>query len=288
MEVTTVSPSPASPTEGDDLCETDVTSVAIHIVTLLMCLCGLAGNGAVIGLLSLEDRNYGIFQLAVTDFLFLLLTVPSAILFLVEDMSCSHILPLLYLSFLLLLSVVSYYWGLYRLMRSSNVSCMDKLCKLCCCWDDPECLVWVADSVKYWAFFAFFLVIPTVTFLCPSHNQEHCQAALISVYTFILLLVVAPMVISHTINFINARWGSQQQQPKRRNIVILITVLLTLPLSIWNFLQLLSYIGVPSEVVFVTMCIHSTIKPFIYFLSGECWRPCSMESLQLSLQRVFE
>nr|XP_005497505.1 mas-related G-protein coupled receptor member H-like [Zonotrichia albicollis] len=288
MEVTTVSPSPASPTEGDDLCVTDVTTVAIHSVTLLICLCGLAGNGAVIGLLNLENRNCGIFQLAVTVFLFLLLTVPSTVLFLVEDMSCSHILPMLYLSFLLLLSVVSYYWGLYRLMRSSNVWCMDKLCKLCCRWDDPERLVWVADSVKYWAFFAFFIVIPTVTCLCPSHQQERCWAALISVYTIILLLVVAPMFISHAVDFIKAKWGSQQQQPMRRDIVIVITVLFTLPLSIWNFLQLLSYINVPSEVVFLTMCIHSTVKPFIYFLAGRWWRPCSMESLRLSLQRVFE
>ncbi|XP_077035748.1 mas-related G-protein coupled receptor member D-like [Agelaius phoeniceus] len=288
MEVTTVSPSPASPTEGDDLCETDVTSVAIHSVTLLICLCGLAGNGAVIGLLSLKSRNAGIFHLAVIDFLFLLFAVPSALLILVEDVSCSPILPMLYLSFLFQLSEVSLYWGLFWVIDSSNVWYMDMLFWLCCRWDLPERLMWVLDSVQYWAFFALFTVIPTVTFLCPSHQQEHCRAALISMNTLILLLFVAPVAISSTVNFIKAKWGSQQQQLQRRDIVIFIIVLFTLLLTLWNFLQQLGYIALPSQVVFLLTCIHNSIKPFIYFLVGRCRRPCSIKSLGLSLHPVFE
>ncbi|XP_074399800.1 mas-related G-protein coupled receptor member H-like [Zonotrichia albicollis] len=288
MEVTTVSPSPASPTEGDYLCETDVTDVAIHSVTLLICLCGLAGNGAVIGLLRLKIRNSGIFDLAIADFLFLFFAVPSAFLFLVEDISCSPILPLLYLGFLFQLSVLSYYWGLFWLMPSSNVQSMYKLCKLCCHWKLPERLMWVVISVQSWAFFALFAVIPAVSFLCPSYEQEHCRVPLISMYTIILLLFVAPVVISGTIDFINAKRVSQQQQPKRRNIVIVIIVLLTLILSFWNFLQQLGYIAVSSQVALLLTCINSSIKPFIYFLVGRCRRPCSMGCLRLSLERVFE
>ncbi|KAM7020058.1 LOW QUALITY PROTEIN: uncharacterized protein RBU47_003918 [Passerculus sandwichensis] len=287
MEVTTVSPSPASPTEGDDLCETDVTSVAIHSVTLLICLCGLAGNGAVIGLLNLKISNSGIFILAVTDFLFLLITVPSTLLFLVEDVSCSPVMPLLYLSFLFQLSVVSYYWALLWLMPRRRVVYMYKLCKFCCRCNLLLHLRWVVESVQYWAFFALFAVIPTVTFMCPSDEQELCRAALISMYIIMLLLFLIPMLISITVDF-NSKVGSQQQQPKRHDIVILITALFTLLLSLCNFLQHLSYIVVSSEVFFLLACIHSSIKPFIYFLLGRCWRPCSMGSLRLSLQRVFE
>ncbi|CAN8214262.1 unnamed protein product [Coccothraustes coccothraustes] len=288
MEVTIVSPSPASVTEGKDLCETDVTSVAIHSVTLLICLCGLAGNGAVIGLLNLKIPSYGIFDLAVADFLFLLFAVPSTLLFLVEDVSCSAIVPLLYLSFLFQLSVVSYYWGLFRVMLNSNVQYVYKLWKLYWHYDPPQRLVWVVDSVQYWAFFALFAVIPAVTFLCPSHEQEDCRVPLISMYTLILLLFVAPVLISSTINLINAKRGSQQQQPKRHDIVIVITVLLTLLLSLCNFLQQLGYIAVPSQLAFLLTCIHSSVKPFIYFWAGRCRRPFSIKSLQLSLQRVFE
>ncbi|KAF2979363.1 hypothetical protein EK904_012530 [Melospiza melodia maxima] len=257
MEVTTVSPSSASPTEGDDLCVADVTSVAIHSVTLLICLCGLAGNGAVIGLLRLKFHKSRFFVLAVIDFLFLLFALPSALLLLVEDVSCSPILPRLYLNYLLQLSVVSYYWVLFRLMHSSKVRYMDKLCCLCCRCGLPKRL-------------------------------EHCHVPLISMYTLTLLLFVAPLLVSSTGDFIKAKWGSRQQQPKRRDIVIVITVLFTLLLSLWNFLQQLGYITVPSQVVFLLACIHSTIKPLIYFLAGRCWRPCSIRFLQLSLQRVFE
>ncbi|KAM7019644.1 mas-related G-protein coupled receptor member B4-like [Passerculus sandwichensis] len=288
MEVTTVSPSPASPTEGDDLCETDFTTVATHSVTLLICLCGLAGNGAVIGLLSLKSRNTGIFQLAVMDFFWLLFALPSALLLLVEDVSCSPILPLLYLNFLFQLSVVSYYCETFWLIDSSNEVPIDNLWKLFCRSDLPKRLRWVVDDCQYWSFFALFAVIPTVTFLCPLHEQEHCCVPLVSMYTITLLLVVAPMLVSSTVDFINAKWGSQQQQLERRDIVIVMIVLLTLLLSLCNFLQQLSYIALSSEVVFLLACIHSTIKPFIYFLLGRCWRPCSLQSLQLSLQRVFE
>ncbi|XP_037993632.1 mas-related G-protein coupled receptor member H-like [Motacilla alba alba] len=291
MEVSTMSPSPASPSERDDLCEIHVPSVAIHSVTLLICLCGLAGNGAVIGLLSLKSRNAGIFDLAVIDFLFLLFAVPSALLFLVEDVSCSPIMPLMYVNFIFQLSLVSYYWVLFRLMSSIPVLYMQKLCKLCCRWDIPKRLLWVLDTVQYWAIFALFTVIPTVTFLCPSHKQDHCRAALISMYTIIILLFAAPVAISGTILLIKAKWGCHQeqpQQPKRRDIVTFLIVLFTLLLILWNFLHQLGYIAVSSQVVFLLTCIHSSIKPFIFFLAGRCWMPCSMESLQLSLQRVFE
>nr|XP_026654825.1 mas-related G-protein coupled receptor member H-like [Zonotrichia albicollis] len=288
MEVTTVSPSPASPTEGDYMCETDVTGVAMHSVTLLICLCGLAGNGAVIGLLNLKSVNYGIFDLALADFLLLLFTVPSAILFLVEDGSCSPIVPMLYLRFLLQLSVVSYYWGLLRLTAHGLRKDVSSLCKFCCCCQLPERLTWVMWRAKYWVFFALFTIIPAVTYLCPSQEQEHCQAAVISMYTIILLLFVAPVVISRVIVLIKAQQRSQQQQPKRRNIVIVIIALFTLLLIICKFLQELGYITVSLEVVFLLTSIHSTIKSFIYFLAGRCRRPCSMQSLRLSLNSVFE
>ncbi|XP_057882755.1 mas-related G-protein coupled receptor member H-like [Melospiza georgiana] len=288
MEVTTVSPSPASPTEGDDLCDTDVSSVAIHSAAVIIGLCGLAGNGAVIGLLTLKSRNAGIFDLAVIDFLFLLFAVPSALFILVEDLSCSPILPMMYMNFVFHLSLVSYYWALFRLTRSSPVRYMHNFCKFCCRCDLPLRLVWVVDTVQYWAIFAVFTVLPTATFLCPTQQQELCRAALIPVYTITLLLFAVPVVISHTVDFIKAKRGSQQQQPKRRDIVIVIIVLFTLLLSLCNFLQQLSYTVVPSQVVFLLTCVYSSIKPLIYLLAGRCRRPCSVESLQLSLQRVFE
>ena len=283
-----MSPSPASPTEGDDLCETDVSNVAIHSVTLLICLCGLAGNGAVICLLSLKTRNYSILHVAFADFLFLLFAVSSAFLFLVEDLSCSPIMPLIYLSFVSQLSEISAFWGLFQLMLTSYEANILDHCKLYCSCNIPDRLWFVMGGAGYWAFFALFTVIPTLTSLCPSHKQGYCPAALISIYAVTVFLFAAPMVITRTIEIIRAMCGSRKQQLKWRDIVVSLVKLFTLLLVLCNFLKQLSYIPTSSEVVLLFTCINSSIKPFIYFLAGRCWSPCSMESLRLSLQRVFE
>ncbi|KFO58312.1 Mas-related G-protein coupled receptor member H, partial [Corvus brachyrhynchos] len=288
MEVSSVSPPSASPTEEADLCEIDVTNVAIHSVSLLICLCGLAGNRAVVRHIVMNDITEFIFDLAVADFLFLIFALPSALLFLLEDVSCSPIMPQVYVSFLFQLSMVSYYWGLLRLVNIGIILDMDKLCKLCCRYNIPKRRLWVVYSVQYWTFFALFTVFPTVTFLCPSHEQEHCRVVLISIFAIFLLIFAAPMVITRTVNIIKAKCGSRQQQPKRLDIVIFIIVLFTLFISLWNFLQQLGYIAVSSQLFFLLTCIHSTIKPLIYFLVGRCWRPCSVRSLREALWRVFE
>ncbi|XP_063253711.1 uncharacterized protein LOC134550799 [Prinia subflava] len=287
MEVTTVYPSPASPTEGDDLCDIDVTHVAIHSVTLLISPCGLAGNGAFLCLLGLKERDIGVFIVDLLGFLFLLFTVPSVLLFLVEDVSCSPIMPLPYLSFLLQFSVVSCYWVQFQLILLGNIINMEKFCKLCPC-DLPERFLWLGVSVVFCAFFALFTVIPAVTYLCSSHQQEHCRAALISVHALILLLFAAPMVISHTIDFIKAMWGSKKLKPKRHNIVLFLIVLFILGLSPCNFLQHLGYTVESSQVLFLLNCIPSSIKPFIRYLVSTCWEISSLKNVLLSLQRAID
>ncbi|KFW79935.1 Proto-oncogene Mas, partial [Manacus vitellinus] len=135
-------------------------------------------------------------------------------------------------------------------------------------------------------------VIATVTSPCLAHKDELCQMSLISMYILNLLIFAPPMVISSTVLFIKVKCGSQQQQPRRLHIIIFLTVLFflifALPLSLSNFLQQLSYTVVSSQVVFLLACIHSSIKPLTYFLMGSCWRRCSLVSLRVSFQRVFE
>ncbi|KAF4787395.1 hypothetical protein TURU_000048 [Turdus rufiventris] len=123
---------------------------------------------------------------------------------------------------------------------------------------------------------------------CMSQLPEQCRVPLISMYAFNLLLSALLMLISRTIIFIKVKSGSHQQQPKRFDIVICLSVLFTLPFSLRNLLKLLSYSIFSSQVVFLLTCSHSSIKPFIYFLAGRCWRPRSVGSLQLSLQTIFE
>ncbi|KAM4778312.1 uncharacterized protein ACIQIH_008525 isoform 1-T1 [Cyanocitta cristata] len=183
-------------------------------------------------------------------------------------------------------SVISCYWVLIWLTAISAKKDMKKLCRLCCHCNLSNRTMWVLWGAQCLAYLAVSIAIPTVTYLCPSQEQEHCQVVLTSTFAVTLLIFAAPMVITRTIDIVKAKCGSQQQQPKRFDIVIFIIVLFTLFLSLWNFLQHLGYVS--SQVFFPFACIHSTIKPFIYFLAGRCWSPCSVGSLRLSLQRVIE
>ncbi|XP_071284390.1 mas-related G-protein coupled receptor member D-like [Agelaius tricolor] len=293
MEVTTVSPSPASPTEEDHLCETDATTVAIHSVTLLICLCGLAGNGAVCRFLcypysSMKSTNRWILVLTLLDFLFLLILLPSPLLFLVEDVSCSIILPLQYVWFLFQVPLVSYTFCLYTLTFVSILRCRSIHCPLWLCCHRPQHLSWVVHALLGAFLITLIAIFATMISLCFVQQSEHCWVSLISMHAFNLLLCTPFLLISSTILFTHFKPGSQKPQPRRLDIVICLIVLFTLPLSLWNLLEYLGYTIVPSQVAFLLTCIHSSGKPIIYFLVGRCWRPCSLGSLQLSLQRVFE
>ncbi|XP_077640473.1 proto-oncogene Mas-like [Lonchura striata] len=305
MEVSTVYPVFTSPTDGPGQCEINVSSVALHFATLLVGGCGLAGNGAFLRLLQINAiTEFVAFNQASINFLFLIFMVPSALLFLPVEFSCSAIMPPMYLSLLSQLSLFTYTMGLYQLMFISIERCRSILCLFFCTGQLSEHLLWVVMSALFWAlFFVVTAVNPTVTSLCQSHEQEQCQVALTSMYALNLFLVAVPMVISSTILFIHFK---QQQQHKKLDIVIFLVALFSLPLSLWSFLQQLGYTAVPSQAVFLLTCITSSIKPFIYFLVGSwkrdcsigsCWRHCSMgscrrhssmQSLGKALQRVFE
>ncbi|TRZ12264.1 hypothetical protein HGM15179_014891 [Zosterops borbonicus] len=296
MELNQTSPPPSSPatdTEGDDSCGINVTDVTIDGVTLLICLCGLSGNGAVLWLLGFHIRRNPItiyiLNLAVADFTFLLFMVPSSLLYLLEDVSCSAAVSLMYLRSLLLLSLFSYNMGLYLLTAISIERCGSILFPLWYRCNRPQRLSWVV-CVLLWALSIAVMVV--VTSLCLSQEHEHCRVALISMYALSFLIFAPPMVMSNVILFIKVQCGSKRRQPKRLYIVIFLTVLFFLifgvPLSLWNFLQQLSHTVVSSQVVFLLACINSSINPFIYFLVGSCWRHCSIVSLQVAFRRVFE
>ncbi|KAM6408161.1 mas-related G-protein coupled receptor member H-like [Rhynochetos jubatus] len=293
MELNQTSPPPTSPvleTDGEDPCGIEVTDVVVDTVTLLICLCGLVGNGAVLWLLGFRIRRNPItvyiLNLAVADFAFLLFMVTSSLLYMMKNVSCSTVVSLTYLRSLFLLSLFSYNMGLYLLTAISIERCVSILCSTT---RRPQHLSGMVCGLL-WAL--SITVIAAVASLCLWHEHEHCRVALISMYALNFLIFAPPMVISSTISFIKVQCGSQQHKPKRLYIVIFLTVLFfllfALPLSIWNFLQQFSYIFVPSQVFFLLACINSSINPFIYFLVGSCRRHCSLVSLQVAFRAVFE
>ncbi|KAI1229469.1 Proto-oncogene Mas, partial [Lamprotornis superbus] len=281
---------------GDDLCEIVGTNVAIHSVTLLICLCGLAGNAAVIWVLgfhlkrdTMKPITAYILDLAIINFLFLIFMLPSTLLFLLEDVSCSLFILPGYISFLFLLFVMFYSVGLYRLTAISIERCRAILCPRDCFFHLPQDLSWVVVSAVLWALsITVIAAISAVTSLCQSQERKHCQGALISLYTLNFLVFAPSVVISSTILFINFKGMSQQHQVKKLDIIVFLVVLFALPISVWNFLQQLGYTTVSPQVVLLFACLHSSINPFIYFSVTKCWRLRSMEFLRDCLQRIFE
>uniref|UniRef100_A0A8C4KHB1 G-protein coupled receptors family 1 profile domain-containing protein n=1 Tax=Dromaius novaehollandiae TaxID=8790 RepID=A0A8C4KHB1_DRONO len=287
---------PAQPTladDGDYKCVIDVSDVALDGVTLLICLCGLVGNGAVLWLLSFCIRRNSftiyILNLAFADFIFLLFMLISALLYIVDNISCSTSEFLNYLRSLLLLSLFAYNMGLYLLTAISIERCVSVLCTNSHHCHRPKHLSAIVCALL-WAL--SISVIAAVTFLCMSRQHEHCQLALTSMYVLNFLIFAPPMVLFSTILFIKVRCNSQHHHSGKLYIVIFLTVLFfllfALPLSIWNFLQQFNYIVGQSQIVFLLVCINSSINPFIYFLVGSYKRHFSMVSLKVSFQRVFE
>ncbi|XP_037993631.1 mas-related G-protein coupled receptor member H-like [Motacilla alba alba] len=296
MDVTTVSPPTSSPTEGDHLCEIHVTDVAIHSVTLLICLCGLAGNGAVIWVLGFRIHRDTmklitayILDLAIINFLFLIFMALSSLFFLLEDFSCSSIMSPAYINFLFLLFVMLYSVGLFRLTAISIERCRSMLCPHGLFCHLPQGLSWGVVSAMLWGLsITVIAAISAVTSLCESQGHKHCQWALICLYILSFLIFAPSVVISSTILFIHFKGRSQLQQFKKLDIIVFLAVLFTLPLSLWNFLQQLGYSTVSHQVVLLFACMHSSINPFIYISVTKCCRRCSMESLREHLQKVFE
>ncbi|XP_017684131.1 PREDICTED: mas-related G-protein coupled receptor member H-like [Lepidothrix coronata] len=296
MELNQTSPPPTSAvtdTEEDNQCGIDITDVAIDGVTLLIGLCGLVGNGAVLWLLGFHIRRNPItvyiLNLAVADFTFLLFAITSSLLYVVENASCSTVVFLRYLRSFLLLSLFSHNMGLYLLTAISIERCGSILCPLWYRCHRPQHLSGVMCALLWVLSVA---VIATVSSLCLTHKEELCQMSLISMFVLNFLIFAPPMVISNVILFIKVHCGSKRRQPKRLYIVIFLTVLFFLifgvPLSLFHLLQQLSYTVVSSQVAFLLACINSSTNPFIYFLVGSCRRRCSLVSLQVAFRRVFE
>ncbi|XP_061205314.1 mas-related G-protein coupled receptor member H-like [Neopsephotus bourkii] len=292
MEANAISPPTAPPvleTDGENPCRIDITDVAMDTATLLICLCGMVGNGAVLWLLGFRIRRNPIttyiLNLAVADFTFLLFMVTSVLLYMMENIFCFTFETLTYQRPLLLLSLFSYNTSLYLLMAISIERCASILSASTCCPQRLSALV----CVLLWAL--SIAVIAAVTSLCLLHEDGHCRVALISMYVLNFLIFAPPMVASNVILFIKVQCGSQQRQPKRLYIVIFLTVLFFLifgvPLSVWNFLLQFGHAAGPSQAVFLLACINSSVNPFIYFLVGSCRRRCSVVPLQVAFRRVF-
>ncbi|XP_057233347.1 mas-related G-protein coupled receptor member H-like [Malurus melanocephalus] len=286
MNMSTVSPLPNSTTERYDPCKLDDAKVTMSLVTLLVCLCGLAGNGVVLCLLGFSSRSKPItvyiFHMAITDSAFLLLIIIGTLL--VREIPCFRNMPMKYAALLEQLFLFFYDLGLYLLTAISFNRCRSIFCPLRCHCQRSQHQSMVVSAMQGAISIA---VIPTLTslFLNPESDAFRMISSIMHYISF--LFWASSMVMSSISLFCKSKCASQQQQKhKRLDITVFLMVLFALPpyLCISHRLPVNSLY---TEIIFLLTCIHCTIKFVIYFSVGSCGRPCSVGSPRLSLQRVL-
>uniref|UniRef100_A0A8C3UB44 G-protein coupled receptors family 1 profile domain-containing protein n=1 Tax=Catharus ustulatus TaxID=91951 RepID=A0A8C3UB44_CATUS len=280
--------------------------IAFAGMCLGISLCGLAGNGVVMWFLGFHTKQSPftvyILNLAVADFSLLLLFLLLILAFLVEAAFCTSLFPFIhhYSYFVFAVGLLCHLFDLSSLGLLAALSterCLSVLCPIWYRCHRPRHLSGIVSGAL-WALAGVFVSSLYITYT----YTEDSEIVLAGVALTISMVFSLMMLISNLLLFLKLRCGSRRRQPGKLFVAILLNVLLffafdnvifiivlfTLLLVLCNFLQQLGYIPVPTQVVFLLNCINSSIKPFIYFVAGRCWSPCSMESLRLSLHRVFE
>ncbi|XP_050809620.1 mas-related G-protein coupled receptor member H-like, partial [Gopherus flavomarginatus] len=136
------------------------------------------------------------------------------------------------------------------------------------------------------------LVTGLMSYFCVLVVSEHCRMSHIAMYVLNFLIFAPVMVLSNLILFIKVRHSSQQRQPGRLYVVILLTVLFFLvfavPFSIQRFGLYYNYFHISLEICNALASVNSSINPVIYFLVGSYRKWRFRGSVKVALQRVFE
>ncbi|XP_074854671.1 mas-related G-protein coupled receptor member H-like [Carettochelys insculpta] len=271
---------------------TDHLTPAINGITLLFCPFGLVGNGIMLWFLGFHIKRNPftvyILNLAAADFGYLLCLALHTAIYKVRDYLYSlELLDLLYS--LIVLVLFTYSTSLYILMAISTKRCASVLFPIWHRCRRPKHLSAIVCALL-WALSC--LLTGPATYICVSIYSEICNLMFIPLSVTNFLIVAPIMVVSSLTLFIKVRCSSQQRQPGKLYIVILLTILFFLlfatPFSIGIFT--LHFRNVPDVIgnSFMQASINSSSNLVIYFLVGSYRNRQFRESVKNALQRVFE
>ncbi|NXI68218.1 MAS protein, partial [Anseranas semipalmata] len=264
---------------GND-CEADGLSEVP--ATLLICLCGLVGNGAVLWLLISHIRRNPItvyvLNLAVANFTFLLSMAIALVIFYGPQSFC-HRLGLRDVMTMLNIAIIFVFTASVYLLAAFSASTSLSALPWACCpchrsWRLPALV-----CALLWALSFLF----TVT-LCFS------PVALV-VFVLSYLLSVLILILSGLTLFVKVLCCSWQHPPKKLCIVVLLTVIsfpfFTADFAYWLLLRLFDFSVLVFDTPLLFACVNSSINPVIYFLAGSCTKKFTV-SLRVACQSAFE
>ncbi|XP_074774629.1 proto-oncogene Mas-like [Athene noctua] len=251
-------------------------------VTLLICLCGLAGNGAVLWLLGACVRRNPItvyvLSLAVANFTFLLSIAIALVIFYGLESVCHRLGSSNVTTMLNITILFTFTAGVYLLTGFSVLMSVSILPPARCpCHHSQHLPVFVCALL--WAL-SFLL---TVT-LCI------CPAAL-TVFVLSYLLSLLILIFSGLTLLARLLCCSWQYPPRKLCVVVLLAVFVfpffTADFGYWLLLRLFDFSVFVFDASLPLACVNSSITPVIYFLAGSCADKFTL-SVRVAFQRAFE
>ncbi|KAM6133444.1 proto-oncogene Mas-like [Phoenicopterus ruber ruber] len=251
-------------------------------VTLLICFCGLVGNGAVLWFLS--SRVHGspiivyVLSLAVANFTFLLSTTIALVIFYGPESLCHRlgsgdITTVLNITILFAFTASIYLLTAFSAMMSLSVLPPVR-CPCHCSWRLP-----VLVCALLWAL--SFLLTLTLYFY---------PAALI-VFVLSYLLSVLTLIFSGLTLLARVLCCSRQYPPRKLCVVVLIAIFFfpffTADFGYWLLLRLFDFSVFVFNASLPFACVNSSINPVMFFLAGSCAKKFTL-SVRVAFQRAFE
>ncbi|ELV09485.1 mas-related G-protein coupled receptor member D [Tupaia chinensis] len=279
-----------------------MTYLAVSSLVMFTCVCGIAGNGVVIWLLSLRRERTPfcvyVFNLAWADLLFLLC---MASILCLEIIPLSHTWTRWDLAYDVVRRVkyFAYTASLSLLTAISVQRCISVLFPIWYKCHQPQHLSTVVCTLL-WAL--SFLMNMLASFLCARflHSDlTQCFTVDMVLNGLIMGAFTPLMVLSSLILFVRVRKSSGQwrRQPMRLYMVILASVfvflIFSLPLGLYWFV--LYWANLPNEVTLLYTCVSrlssafsSSANPAIYFFVGSRRSQRLKESLGTVLHRALQ
>ncbi|NXF79554.1 MRGRH protein, partial [Sclerurus mexicanus] len=249
-------------------------------VTLLLCLCGMAGNGAVLWFLCFHIRRSPvttfILNLAVADFAFLLSITMALAVFYVPESLCHELGPRGVTAGLNTTILFSFTASAHLLTAFSAVTALSVLpVSHCPCRRSQRfpvllcALLWVLS-----------LLLSMTLYFHPS-----------ALYAFVLsyLLSVLTLVCSG-LTLLVFLCCSRKHLPRKLCVVVLLAVVLfpffTADFGYWLLLRVFDFSVFVLHTSLLLACANSSSHPLIYFLAGSCAKEFTL-SVRVAFQRAF-
>ncbi|XP_009945379.1 PREDICTED: proto-oncogene Mas-like [Leptosomus discolor] len=251
-------------------------------VTLLVCFCGLVGNGTVLWFLSSHVRRNPvtvyILNLAVADFTFLL-SIAIALVILYGPESLCHRLGSRDVTTVLNITILfTFTASVYLLTAFSAVTSLSVLPPSRCPCHRSQCSPVLVCALLW----ALSLLLTVTLYFCPAALIFFILSCLVSVLTLILsgLTLLARVLCC-----------SWRYPPSKLCVVVLLAVVFfpffTADFGYWLLLRLFDFSGFVFNASLLFACVNSSINPFIYFLVGSCASKFTL-SVRAAFQRAFE